>query len=130
MPVVRTVLVLTLAMLLGLPATLRAQQATIVDPATLDRAVAAHAQRADADREAIRRVLDHQQVREVAAAAGIDMKLAQAAVATLDGAELQRIADQARAVDSSLAGGQSITISTTAIIIILLLVIILVIAVN
>jgi hypothetical protein len=114
----------------GLSGTLHAQQGSVVDQAALDRAVAAHAERSDANREAIRRVLDHQQVREVAAAAGIDLKVAHAAVATLDDAELQRIAEQARAVDSSLAGGQTITISTTTIIIILLLVILLVIAVN
>jgi len=127
---VRTVLVLMLAMWLALPGVLRAQQPSVVDQSTLDDAVAAHAQRADEQRQVITRVLDRQEVREVAARIGVDLGLAQAAVGTLSGAELQRLADQAQAVDSSLAGGQTITITTTGIIIILLLVILIIVAVN
>jgi hypothetical protein len=127
---VRTVLVLMLAMWLALPGVLRAQQPSVVDQSTLDDAVAAHAQRADEPRQVITRVLDRQEVREVAARIGVDLGLAQAAVGTLSGAELQRLADQAQAVDSSLAGGQSITITTTGIIIILLLVILIILAAN
>jgi hypothetical protein len=119
-----------LAMWLALPGVLRAQQPSVVDQSTLDDAVAAHAQRADEQRQVITRVLDRQEVREVAARIGVDLGLAQAAVGTLSGAELQRLADQAQAVDSSLAGGQTITITTTGIIIILLLVILIIVAVN
>ena len=127
---VRTVLVLMLSMSLALPGVLRAQQPSVVDQSTLDGAVAVHAQRADEQRQVITRVLDRQEVREVAARIGVDLGLAQAAVGTLSGAELQRLADQARAVDSSLAGGQSITITTTTIILILLLVILIILAVD
>jgi hypothetical protein len=100
-----------------------------VDQATLDRTIAAHVQRSDADRGAIRHLLERQEVREVAARAGIDITRAEAAVATLDAAELHEIAEQARAVDDSLAGGQSrITLSTTTIIIGLLVLILLIVA--
>jgi hypothetical protein len=126
----RTIFILLFSMSLVLPGAARAQQPGVVDRATIDAAVAAHAQRADDDRQTIRRVLERQEVRDVAGRIGVDLGLAQAAVGMLDGAELQRMADQARAVDSALAGGQSVTISTTALIIILLLVILLIVAID
>jgi len=126
----RLVVLLTIWLVIA-PATARAQQAHVVDQATLDRAVAAQAQQADADRQVIRRMLHHQQVREIAARAGIELTRAETAVATLDGAELQQIATRARAVDDSLAGGQGrVTISTTMIIIGLLVLILIVVAVK
>ncbi|HSC27548.1 MAG TPA: PA2779 family protein [Vicinamibacterales bacterium] len=126
----RTVLVAFLSASLVLPCGVRAQQAVIVDQATLDRAVASHVQRSDADRRTIRRLLEHQQVREIAARSGFDIKRAEAAVGTLEGSELQRIAQQAQAVEESLAGGSSVTISTTTIIIALLVLILIIVAVN
>ena len=129
MRVARNILAVFLSAWLVLPVGVRAQQASVVDQATLDQAVATHAQRADADRLAVRRLLERQQVRELAARTGIDIKRAEAAVATLDGAELRDIAEQARTVDDSLAGGQSkITLSTTTIIIGLLVLILLIVA--
>jgi hypothetical protein len=114
-----------------LPPAARAQQATVADQAMLDQAVAAHSRQADADRADIRRMLSRQQIREIASRAGIDVKRAETAVATLDGTDLRQIAEQARAVDNSLAGGQSrVTISTTAIIIGLLVLILIIVAVN
>jgi cell division protein FtsL len=132
MRVIRNSLVVFLSIWLVIaPATARAQQTHVVDQATLDRAVAAQAQQADADRQAIRRMLRRQQVREIAARAGIALTRAETAVATLDGAELQQIATQARAVDTSLAGGQGrVTISTTMIIIGLLALILIIVAVK
>src|SRR5262249_19614104 len=115
---------------LALPLKAQAQQTSLVDQATLDQAVATHAQESDADREAIRRMLARQQVRETAARAGIDVQRAEGAVAALSGTALHQIADQARAVDDSLSGGQSVTISTTTIIIVLLLLILIIVAVH
>jgi hypothetical protein len=129
MQLVRKVLVVFLLPWLAFPVAARAQQPSVVDQATLDRTIAAHVQRSDADRGAIRHLLERQEVREVAARAGIDITRAEAAVATLDAAELHEIAEQARAVDDSLAGGQSrITLSTTTIIIGLLVLILLIVA--
>jgi hypothetical protein len=131
MRIIRNILVVFLSSWLLVAPPAGAQQAHVADQATLDRAVATHAHQADADRQAIRRVLQRQQVREIAAGAGIDVKRAEAAVATLDSAELHQIAQQARAVDTSLAGGQStITLSTTTIIIGLLLLMLIIVAVN
>jgi hypothetical protein len=125
----RNILVVFLSAWLVLPVGAHAQQPSVVDQAALDHAVATHAQRLAADRLAIRRMLERHQVRRIAARAGIDIKRAEAAVATLDDAELHEIADQARAVNESLAGGQSkVTLSTTTIIIGLLVLILLIVA--
>lgn len=131
MRVTRNIVAVFLSVWFVLPPAALAQQATVADQATLDQAVAAHSRQADADRADIRRMLSRQQIREIAARAGIDVKRAETAVATLDGTDLRQIAEQARAVDNSLAGGQSrITISTTAIIIGLLVLILIIVAVN
>jgi hypothetical protein len=127
----RNILAAFLSVLLALPHAAAARQPSVADQAALDRAVAAHAARSDADRQTIHRLLDRPQVREIAARAGIDVKRADAAVAALEGAELHQVAAQARAVDDTLAGGQSkITLSTTTIIIGLLVLILIIVAVN
>jgi hypothetical protein len=93
----------------------------------IDRALAAHAAAADRDREAINRVLDRHEVKEVAGRMGVDIARLQSSLAVLDGSELSRVAEQARAVETSLAGGATtIVITTTTIIIALLLIILLV----
>ena|SRR5688572_18043821 len=105
-------------------------QRHVADQATLDQVVASHVRQKADDREAIRRVLEIQQVREVAEGAGLDLKRAETAVAALDDAEVGLIAAQARAVNDALAGGQStVTISTTVIIIGLLVLILLIVAI-
>jgi hypothetical protein len=127
MRTVRNVLAVFLSVSLTLPVGARAQQPSVVDQAMLDRVLATRVVQADADRLAIRALLEREQVREIAAGAGIDIARASAAVATLDGAELQQLAGQARAVDEALAGGQgTVTLKTTTIIIGLLVLILLI----
>jgi hypothetical protein len=93
----------------------------------IDRALAAHAAAADRDREAIKRVLDRREVREVADRMGVDISRVQSSLGVLQPDELSRAAQQARAVETSLAGGATtIVITTTTIIIALLLIILLV----
>jgi len=99
--------------------------------AALDTALQQHVETATADRDAVLRVLTHPEVKSVAGKAGIDLRQASSAVATLDAAKVSELAAQARQVESSLAGGQSkITISTTVIIIGLLVLILLVVALD
>jgi hypothetical protein len=106
-----------------------AQQTHVADQATLDQVVADHVHQTADDREAILRVLQIKQVRELAGKVGLDLKRAEQAVATLDDVELGVIAAQARTVNDALAGGQStVTISTTVIIIGLLVLILLIVA--
>ena len=92
--------------------------------------VADHVRQKADDREAIRRLLEIERVREVAKGAGVDLRRAETAVAALDDAEVGLIAAQARAVNDVLAGGQStVTISTTVIIVGLLVLILLIVAI-
>ena len=106
-----------------------AQQTHVADQATLDQVVADHVHQTADDREAILRVLQIKQVRELAGKVGLDLKRAEVAVATLDDVELGVIAAQTRTVNDALAGGQStVTISTTVIIIGLLVLILLIVA--
>ncbi len=79
---------------------------------------------ADADRQVIQVMLQREDVRRVAGAAGLDLERASAAAAVLSGTSLASLAAQARTVNDGLAGGDgNVVISTTAIIIILLLLI-------
>ena len=122
-----SVLAMLFAITISLP--LSAQQ-HVADQATLDQVVAGHVRQKADDREAIRRLLEIEQVREVAEGAGLDLKRAATSVAALDDAEVGLIAAQARAVNDVLAGGQStVTISTTVIIIGLLVLILLIVAI-
>jgi hypothetical protein len=131
MRTVRSVLVLCLCVLMAAPGGAQTPQSSpkshVVDSTALDAAVAARVQNADADRALVRQVLSRAEVRDVAARAGLDIKRAEAAIATLDAEELQQVASRARDVDNALSGGATtIVITTTTIIIILLLIIIIV----
>jgi hypothetical protein len=122
------VITLLFALVVSLPTF--AQERHVADQATLDQVIADHVDQTDDDREAIRRVLEIERVRQLAEEVGLDLKSADAAVATLDDVEAGIIAAQARTVTDALAGGQStVTISTTVIIIALLLLILIVVAV-
>jgi hypothetical protein len=99
--------------------------------AVLDAAVQQKTTAATAEREAVLRVLDRAQVKEVAGRAGIDLRQARTAVATMSAEQLAQVSVQAQAVDQALAGGAStVVISTTTIIIALLVVILLVVAID
>ncbi|MFO7652315.1 MAG: hypothetical protein R6X25_00675 [Candidatus Krumholzibacteriia bacterium] len=81
---------------------------------------------AEADRQVIQDLLQREDVRALAANAGLDIERASAAAATLSGSSLESLAAQARAVDTDVAGGDNrVIISTTGIIIILLVLILL-----
>jgi len=105
-----------------------AQQAHVISPSALDRAVQQRVSQEQADREAIRTFLHNPAVKDVAARAGVSVDRAEAAVATLQGDELRQAASQARTVNDELAGGSTVVISTTTIIIILLVLILLIVA--
>ena len=99
--------------------------------AALDAALQQHTTAASADRDAVLRVLDRAQVKEVAGRIGVDLRQAKSAVATMDAQQLAQVSAQAKAVDQALAGGaSSVVISTTTIIIALLVVILIIVAVD
>ena len=126
--------VLTLALLFTLAIALpgaQAQSTHAAPQSALDAAVQQHVSSSTTDRETILRLLERDEVKEVAGTAGLDLRRAVSAVATLDGQALADAAAQARQAEQALAGGQSrITISTTLIIIALLVLILIIVAVD
>jgi hypothetical protein len=97
----------------------------------IDTALEQHVSSVAADRADVLRVLEHPAVKDVASRAGIDLRRAANAVATVDGHQLEAMASQARQVEQALAGGQSrVVISTTVIIIALLVIILLIVALD
>jgi hypothetical protein len=125
MKLVRRTVAVCLAVLFMAPAA--NAQSNVVGRSALDQAVQQRVARDQADRAAIKTLLQRAEVREVAGKAGISLDKAAAAVSTLQGDDLRQIAEQARQVDNQLAGGAStIVISTTTIIIVLLLVILII----
>lgn len=108
---------------------LRAQEAHTVTEAEMDALVADRAAAAAADREAIRALLRHRGVREVAERAGLDIRRVESAVGLLDAEAVEELAPTARRLDEALAGGgEVITISVTTLIIALLVLIIILVA--
>jgi hypothetical protein len=127
MQIVRRTLAVALALWLVAPQVSAQVVAGSQTQAAIDRALAARAATADADRETVRRVLARSEVKEVAGRMGVDISRLQSSVGVLSDTEVAQVIDQARAVDQSLAGGATtIVITTTTIIIALLLIILLV----
>ena len=125
MTVLRRTLAVCLAVLFMAPAV--NAQSNVISKAALDQAVQQRVARDQADREAIRSLLQREEVKEIAGNAGLSLEKAVAAVSVLDGEQLQQLADTSRQIDSQLAGGAStVVISTTTIIIVLLLVLLIV----
>lgn len=90
--------------------------------AGIDQAAA----QADADRQVLKQLIGRADFGRVAAAAGLDVERATAAVGTLAGDELAQLAAQARLVPVELVGGSdSIVLPATTIIIVLLVIILL-----
>ena len=124
-------IVALLVTLTAFPYFAAAEQRHAVSPGALAAAVANHAAKQDADREAIRQALSRPDVQQVVSAAGLDLTRATAAVEALTGTQLDQAAAAARQLNEPLVGGAStVVISTTTIIIALLIVILIVLAVD
>ncbi len=125
----RRFLAVCLALLIMAPAA--GAQDHVIGKAALDQAVQQRVSQEQADREAILKLLQRQDVRDIAAAAGLSIEKAETAVTMLHGKDLQQAAQQARQAQDSLAGGAStIVISTTTVIIVLLIIILIVVVAN
>ncbi len=131
MKTVRQFLALPLVILTIAPGSALAGQQHIVAPSQVSATVADRVAAQDADRAAVRDALARPEVRNVAATMGVDLARLNAAVGTMNGADLDRAATAARQVNQQLVGGAStVVISTTTIIIALLVVILIVVAVK
>jgi ferritin-like metal-binding protein YciE len=125
-----TVLAILLTLAAATPR-LHAQSPHVASQAALDAAIQQHVDQTAAQRDAVLRVLDRDEVKAVAGQTGIDLTTAATAVASLQGDDLAMAAAQAQQVEQALAGGQSkVIISTTTIIIALLVIILLVVAID
>ena len=106
-----------------------AQTSHAAPQSAIDAALQQHVAAADADRAAVLQLLERAEIKAVASQAGLDLRKAASAVATLNAGELAQVAAQAQQVEQALAGGQSrIVISTTLLIVALLVLILLIIA--
>ena len=85
-----------------------AQQRHVVDEETLYELVGKHADKKQDDREAVQRVLQRSEVRQVASRLGLNLDKTVKHVAALEDRELTRLAVEARKLESELAGGQGV----------------------
>lgn len=101
-------------------------QSRVVDRAAVEQALLDRVQGEGASRAAIRSLLERNEVRKIAAELGLDVRRADTAVSTLEGPELERLAQQARAANELLSGGaQTIRISVVTLLLIIIIVILL-----
>ena len=125
-----SVLVVLLSLVIAVPR-VQAQTPHAATQSAIDAALQQHVATAAAERADLLRVLSNPEVKAVADKAGLDLRRATTAVASLEGQDLAQLAAQARQVDQALAGGQSrVVISTTAIIVALLVLILIIVAVD
>ena len=125
-----TVLAILLTLAAAAPR-LHAQSPHVASQAVLDAAIQQHVDDTAAQRTAVLRVLDRDEVKAVAGRVGFDLTTAATAVKAMQGQELAAAATQAQQVEQALAGGAStVVISTTTIIIALLVIILLVVAID
>jgi hypothetical protein len=120
----KTLVVILCYVILVVPA--RAQQ--IIPPGAIDDALTQRAAEVTAKRQAIKIALQQPDVERVARSLGVDIARANASVATLGGADLDRLAAQAQLVNEAIAGGQTVRLNLLWIIIGLLVVILIVVA--
>lgn len=129
MRMLRTMTAALCALLLMPTGSLRAAEGSqsLVSQSQLDSALAAKLSQDDSARESVRTLLAREDVQALAKGYGLDAARAAAAVNTLDGDELQRVAGLSAAVDQQLAGGTYvIQISLVALLLIIIIVILLV----
>lgn len=101
---------------------------TALDAGEVQSMVVGEADRARSDRALLQQFLDRSDVRSIAEGARLDVEDVRSAASVLNDADARRVAEQVRSLDALLAGGDTITISTTMIIIALLVLIIILLA--
>ncbi len=107
-------------------AALAAEPEHIVTEAEIQAGIDQQLHSEAADRQAIRDLLARPEVQRIAGQAGLSLTRANDGIATLSGDELQRLASQARDVNSRAIGGDRIVMSSTTIIIILLIIVLII----
>lgn len=107
-----------------------AQQLHVVDQTAVQQALEQRSADTLAKRHVIRTALQQPDVVKVANQLGLEVSRADAAVATLDGAELDQLAAQAEVVNDELSGGQTARVNLLWVVIGLLVLILIIVAVD
>jgi hypothetical protein len=104
-----------------------AQQRHVVDASQMRQAIADQTANDQKNRDALLGAIRRPDVRDLADQLGLNLTRAESAVATLNSAELARLATSLPAADVDLAGGSHVVvISTTTLLLVLIIVILLV----
>lgn len=102
------------------------QTSTGVDRVAIDQALGEKVTSDESARNSIRTLLGRDEVKAMAEGMGLDLRRAEGAVSSLEGADLQRVNARATAANDLLSGGATtITISLVAILLIIIIVILL-----
>lgn len=103
-----------------------AEDSQVLDRAAVEQALAERLEANEASRAVIRGLLQRNDVRKMAGDLGLDLRRAETAVSTLEGAALDRVAQQAAVASDLLSGGaQTIRISVVTLLLIIIIVILL-----
>lgn len=114
-PITRRMLVVFLLLIFaGMVRAQEEHEQQLMADAELDDAISERSNAEEAGRAAIRSVLRRTEVRNIAEQYGLDVSRAAASAALLDGAELNRLAAQARQIDQELAGGDFVDAANNA----------------
>lgn len=101
-------------------------QERVIDRAAIEQVLIERVQGEIASRASIHSLLERSEVRRMAGDLGLDLRRAETAVSTLQGPELERVAQQAAAASELLSGGaQTIQISVVTLLLIIIIVILL-----
>jgi len=120
---IRMIVVAAVATILLSASSAFAQQRHVVDSSSLKQAVAGQVLTDAQNRAAVRSVLQQTDVRQMAERLGLNLVTADAAVGTMNSADLARVATSARNAETALAGGSNtVIISTTTLLLILIIV--------
>ncbi|MEO5761749.1 MAG: hypothetical protein ABIR28_05485 [Vicinamibacteria bacterium] len=97
----------------------------VVDRTAIEQALTEKAQADNASRDSIRTLLQREDVKAMAGNMGLDVRRAEGAVSTLQGADLDRVAAQAATANDLLAAGgrTTVTISLVALLLIIIIII-------
>ena len=119
-----TVAALVLSLSLGSVPAGAQDQRRVVDRAEVDQALSAKTRSDEASRASIRELLQRDEVKQIANEAGLDLKRAESSVSTLEGPELDRMAERAAAANDLLTGGGTGDIHINIIVLLLIIIII------
>ena len=97
--------------------------ASAVSAEQMDEAIASKVNRDGDARASVLTLLQRPEVKAMAAGYGLDVRGAEAAVGTLEGAELETLAAHAAQADAALVGGDTVRIGLVAALLIVIIVI-------